>query len=98
MEDAGGFRLYDCLIDGTCSKTKSGGDGIGSTRVGKGIKIMILVDAGSACGRVQRPPISPKTSHPAALWSHEFRRQRRHESSVTKPRIATVSISSWASR
>src|SRR4029077_8064620 len=45
VEGAGGVRLYECFIDGTFSKAKSGGDGIGCTRVGKGVKIMILVDA-----------------------------------------------------
>ena len=45
VEDTGRFRLYECFIDGTFSKAKSGGDGIGCTRVGKGVKIMILVDA-----------------------------------------------------
>src|SRR6478735_8703049 len=41
----GRFRLYECFVDGTFSKAKCGGDGIGCTRVGKGVKIMILVDA-----------------------------------------------------
>ncbi|MFI5223751.1 MAG: hypothetical protein ACHQX3_05810, partial [Nitrospirales bacterium] len=45
VEDTGRFRLYECFIDGTFAKAKSGGDGIGCTRVGKGVKIMILVDA-----------------------------------------------------
>ena len=35
VEDAGGFRLYECFIDGTFSKAKSGGDGIGCTRWAK---------------------------------------------------------------
>jgi hypothetical protein len=39
VEDTGGFRLYECFIDGTFSKAKSGGDGISCTRVGKGVKI-----------------------------------------------------------
>jgi transposase len=52
MRDAGrcvergdGYRLYGCFIDGTFSKARGGGDGIGCTRVGKGVKIMVLVDA-----------------------------------------------------
>jgi transposase len=52
MRDAGrcverrdGYRLYECFIDGTFSKARGGGDGIGCTRVGKGVKIMVLVDA-----------------------------------------------------
>lgn len=52
MRDAGrcvetrdGFKLYECFIDGTFVKTKAGGDGIGKTKAGKGVKIMVLVDA-----------------------------------------------------
>lgn len=52
MRDAGrcvderdGFKVYECYIDGTFSKAKGGGDGIGCTKVGKGVKIMVLVDA-----------------------------------------------------
>lgn len=40
-----GFKLYECFIDGTFAKAKQGGEGIGCTRVGKGVKIMVLVDA-----------------------------------------------------
>ncbi len=45
VEQKDGFKLYECFIDGTFSKAKGGGDGIGCTRVGKGVKIMVLVDA-----------------------------------------------------
>ncbi len=45
VEKRGQYRLYECFIDGTFSKAKGGGDGIGSTKVGKGVKIMVLVDA-----------------------------------------------------
>ena len=45
VEEKGGYRLYECFIDATFSKAKGGGDGIGCTRVGKGVKIMVLVDA-----------------------------------------------------
>ncbi|MDD5200163.1 MAG: IS5 family transposase [Terrimicrobiaceae bacterium] len=45
VEEAGSYRLYECFVDGTFSKAKGGGDGIGCTKVGKGVKIMILVDA-----------------------------------------------------
>lgn len=45
VEERGGYRLYECFIDATFSKAKGGGDGIGCTRVGKGVKIMVLVDA-----------------------------------------------------
>ena len=45
VEERGGYRLYECYIDGTFSKAKGGGDGIGLTKAGKGVKIMILVDA-----------------------------------------------------
>ena len=45
VEQRGDYRLYECFIDATFSKAKGGGDGIGTTRVGKGVKIMVLVDA-----------------------------------------------------
>jgi len=45
VEERDGYRLYECFIDGTFSKAKGGGDGIACTRVGKGVKIMVLVDA-----------------------------------------------------
>lgn len=45
VEEQGSYRLYECFVDGTFSKAKGGGDGIGCTRVGKGVKIMVLVDA-----------------------------------------------------
>ena len=45
VEERGDYRLYECFIDGTFSKARGGGDGIGCTRVGKGVKIMVLVDA-----------------------------------------------------
>src|SRR5215210_4544637 len=45
IEERGGYRLYECFVDATFSKARGGGDGIGVTRVGKGVKIMLLVDA-----------------------------------------------------
>lgn len=45
VERRGEYRLYECFIDGSFSKAKGGGDGIGCTKVGKGVKIMVLVDA-----------------------------------------------------
>lgn len=45
VEKRGGYRLYECFLDATFSKAKGGGDGIGCTKVGKGVKIMVLVDA-----------------------------------------------------
>lgn len=45
VEERNGFKLYECYVDGTFSKAKGGGDGIGCTKAGKGVKIMIMVDA-----------------------------------------------------
>ena len=45
VEERGGYRLYECFIDGTFCKAKGGGDGVGLTKAGKGVKIMVLVDA-----------------------------------------------------
>lgn len=45
VEEGDGYRVYECFIDGTFSKARGGGDGIGCTKVGKGVKIMVMVDA-----------------------------------------------------
>lgn len=45
VEEQGEYRLYECFIDGTFTKARGGGDGIGCTKAGKGVKIMVLVDA-----------------------------------------------------
>lgn len=45
IEERDGFRLYECFVDGTFAKARGGGDGIGCTKAGKGVKIMVLVDA-----------------------------------------------------
>ncbi len=45
VEQRDGYRLYECFIDGTFCKARGGGDGIGCTKAGKGVKIMVLVDA-----------------------------------------------------
>jgi transposase len=69
MRDAGrliderdGFRLYECFIDGTFSKARGGGDGIGKTRAGKGVKIMVLVDARGLPVAVDTTSASPHES------------------------------------
>src|SRR5450432_4442580 len=45
VKERKGFKLYECYLDGTFAKAKGGGDGIGCTKAGKGVKIMIMVDA-----------------------------------------------------
>lgn len=45
VEQQEGFKLYECFIDGSFCPARGGGDGIGKTKAGKGIKIMIAVDA-----------------------------------------------------
>jgi len=34
VEERDGFKLYECFVDGTFSKAKGGGDGIGCTKAG----------------------------------------------------------------
>ena len=62
VEEKGGFKLYECYIDGTFSKAKGGGDGIGCTKAGKGVKIMIIVDAGGLPVAVNTGSASPHES------------------------------------
>jgi transposase len=45
VEERDGFKLYECFIDATFSKARQGGDGIGVTKLGRGVKIMLMVDA-----------------------------------------------------
>lgn len=69
MRDAGrciearnGFRLYECFIDGTFCRARGGGDGIGPTKAGKGVKIMVLVDARGLPVAVDTASASPHES------------------------------------
>ncbi len=45
IENRGDYRLYECYVDGPFCEAKGGGDGIGATKAGNGVKIMVLVDA-----------------------------------------------------
>jgi transposase len=62
VEEHDGYRLYECFIDATFSKARGGGDGIGCTRVGKGVKIMVLVDAQGLPVAVDTTSASPHES------------------------------------
>ena len=62
VEQRGDYRLYECFIDGTFSKAKGGGDGIGATKAGKGVKIMVLVDAAGLPVSVDTCSASPHES------------------------------------
>jgi len=62
VEERDGFRLYECYIDGTFCKAKGGGDGIGNTKAGKGVKIMVLVDARGLPVAVETMSASPHES------------------------------------
>lgn len=45
VKERTGFKLYECYINGTFSKANGRGNGIGCTKAGKGVKIIIMVDA-----------------------------------------------------
>jgi len=62
VEERGGYRLYECFVDATFSKAKGGGDGIGLTKAGKGVKIMVLVDARGVPVAVDCASASPHES------------------------------------
>jgi transposase len=62
VEERGGYRLYECFIDGTFSKARGGGDGVGPTKAGKGVKIMILVDAKGLPVAIETMSASPHES------------------------------------
>jgi transposase len=69
VEERGGYRLYECFIDGTFSKARGGGDGIGVTKAGKGVKIMVLVDA---CGLPVAVNTCSATPHESKLVQQLF--------------------------
>jgi transposase len=58
-----GFKLYECFVDATFSKARQGGDGIGATKLGRGVKIMLLVDAAGL----------PVAAYSASATPHESR-------------------------
>lgn len=62
VEERGEYRLYECYVDGTFSKARGGGDGIGCTKAGKGVKIMVLVDASGLPLAVDTMSASPHES------------------------------------
>ncbi len=62
VEKQGGYRLYECFIDGTFAKARGGGDGIGCTKAGKGVKIMVLVDARGLPVAIDTTSASPHES------------------------------------
>lgn len=45
VEEGGGYRVYECFVDAFFAKARGGGDGVGCTKSGKGVKIMVMVDA-----------------------------------------------------
>jgi len=62
IEQSCGFKLYECYVDGTFAKAKGGGDGIGCTKAGKGVKLMIMVDAKGLPVAVNTGTASPHES------------------------------------
>ncbi|HKQ49865.1 MAG TPA: IS5 family transposase [Phycisphaerae bacterium] len=62
VEEGDGYRVYECFIDGTFCKARGGGDGIGCTKAGKGVKIMVLVDARGLPMAVDTTSASPHES------------------------------------
>jgi len=69
VKERKGFRLYECYIDGTFSKAKGGGDGVGCTKAGKGVKIMIMVDAN---GLPSPSTLAPPARTRARWWSRSL--------------------------
>jgi len=64
VEQRGDYKLYACYIDGTFSNARGGGDGIGCTRVGNGVKIMVLVDTEGLSVAVDTMTAAPHESTP----------------------------------
>ena len=62
VEERGGYRLYECFIDGTFCKARGGGESMGCTKAGKGVRIMVLMDARGFPVAVDTTSASPHES------------------------------------
>jgi len=62
VETRDGFKICECFIDGTFRKARGGGDGIGCTKAGKGVKIMVMIDARGLPVAVDTAPANPHES------------------------------------
>jgi len=69
VERGGQYQLFETFIDGTFCEAKGGGDGIGKTKAGKGVKIMLLVDAAGLPVAVDTMSATP---HESQLVQHLF--------------------------
>jgi transposase len=81
VEQRGQYRVYECFIDGTFTKARGGGDGIGYANVGKGVKIMVLVDARGLPVAIDT---APADRHESRLVQRLFDFMLTHE---TPPRV-----------
>ncbi|MGA4645064.1 IS5 family transposase [Limisphaera sp. 4302-co] len=68
VEERGEYRLYECFPDAAFCPARGGGDGIGRTKVGKGVKILIAVDARGLPIAVQSCSARPHESTLAQGW------------------------------
>ena len=71
IERRGQYKLYECFIDGAFSPARGGGDGVGKTKAGKGVKMVMLVDAQGLPVAVQTASATP---HEATLVEDLFAR------------------------
>ena len=68
VEERGGYRLYECFLDAAFCSARGGGDGVGRTKVGKGVKILIAVDARGLPIAVQSCSARPHESTLTQGW------------------------------
>lgn len=93
MEQRDGFKLYECFIDATFSKARLGGDGIGTTKLGRGVKIMLLIDAGGLPVAAYSTSAGPHESRLVQeLFDFMASPPRPSASSETRPTTATRSM------
>jgi len=99
VEERDGYRLYECFIDGSFCRAKGGGDGIGCTKAGKGVKIMILVDAAGRPVSINTAPANPHESKLVqGLFDFMLTSALPNASSATKPTTAMRWETSWPIR
>jgi hypothetical protein len=98
LEERAGYRLYECFIDGTFAKAQGGGHGVGLAKVGRGVKMVLLVDA-------RRLPVAIDAMSKAPHESRVVRRLldlmlsegSRRVRSATRPTVAMSWRWNWRS-
>lgn len=68
VEEHDGFRFYECFMDAPFTKARLSGDGSGTTKLDRGAKITLLVEAGGLVAKAQGVRRRPKSNDNKRPW------------------------------